>query len=379
MSSIHIIVISSVRPEPTSAGQIILHRHLVDQPGITWEIFGAEPLRLTASSALRRIMGRLGQTRWHRIVHDFWAWSDGAWLDQLLPTVISDPARTVVLTVAQGDACGAARRFARKHRLPLVTIFHDWWPDMVAIHPPFKRLLEKNFRELYKDSQLALCVSEKMRGLLGSHPNAEVLYPIAAKTNPRPRTQNVNFRVMYFGTLHEYGPMMGRALKELKGHSRIRLEARGGSPPWPFELLQELKREGLWLDYAPRSELNDWLASADAFLVPMVFEHAMYRRMETSFPSKIPEMVQFEKPLVIWGPEYCSAIQWGRLGNRALCVTDPDPRALLRTLESLSNSAEEQERLANATRNAAQVDFNPDRIQSQFMDALRGVIDVKPE
>lgn len=63
----------------------------------------------------------------------------------------------------------------------------------------------------------------------------------------------------------------------------------------------------LWLDFAPREELNDWLASADVFLVVMSFDPALMRRMETSFPSKLPEYAQFGKPLVIWGPELSGA------------------------------------------------------------------------
>lgn len=370
------IVISSVRPEPSSAGQILLHRHLVNQPGIEWKSFGAEPARLTASSAARRVMGRLAQTQMHRFAHDFWAWRDGRWLDDLLPTATSFSERTVVLTVAQGDACGAARRFAQKHRLSLVTIFHDWWPDMVSLHSPFQQLLEKQFCELYRHSQLVLCVSERMRDMLGHHPNAQVLYPIPAKAQPPlPPQPAQGFRVFYFGNLGEYGAMMAEAMKAIKGHSQVRMEVRGGNPRWPQGFRQEMQKQGIWHDHAPRAgaEFEEWLSSANAFLVPMVFEPTMRRRMETSFPSKMVEMAQLGKPLVIWGPEYCSAVKWARQGNRALCVTDPNPVVLRQTLEQLAGSVDEQQRLANAARQAAQTDFNPDQIQAQFMDALRGV------
>jgi len=379
MSIIRVIVISSVRPEPTSAGQIILHRHLVNQPGIEWESYGSEPTRLTASSAVRRAVGRLAQTRLHRWVHDFWAWRDGRWLDGCLPKAVSDRKQTVVLTVAQGDACGSARRFAQQHRLPLVTIFHDWWPDMAAVHAPFQKLLEKRFRELYCQSQLALCVSEKMRELLGPHPNAQVLYPIPAKVNPMPPSQKLgdHFRALYFGNLHEYGPMVAGGLNMLKRHPQIRLEVRGGNPRWPVSFKQEMKLEGLWIDYAPRTELAEWMGTADVFLVPMIFEPNMRRRMETSFPSKMVEMAQFGKPLVIWGPEYCSAVQWARKGNRALCVTDPNPMALRQVLEKLATSVDEQRQLADCAFCAAQTDFNSDRIQRQFTNAVRGVIELE--
>jgi glycosyltransferase involved in cell wall biosynthesis len=216
-----------------------------------------------------------------------------------------------------------------------------------------------------------------MRELLGPHPNVQVLHPIPAKTNPilLARMPHGVFRVMYHGNLFDYGPMVAEALAELKSHAQVRLEVRGGNPRWPEHFRQEMQREGLWHDYAPRAVLDGWMGTANAFLVPMVFEPAMRRRMETSFPSKMLEMAQFGKPLVIWGPEYCSAVQWARQGNRALCVIDSNPAALRQALEKLTASPTEQQRLAAAARQAAQNDFNPDGIQAQFMKALRNVLE----
>ena len=62
-----------------------------------------------------------------------------------------------------------------------------------------------------------------------------------------------------------------------------------------------------------------------------------------------------------------------RQGDRALCVTDPNPAALREALEKLTTSPAEQERFAAAARQAAQTDFNPVKIQTQFMDALRRI------
>jgi hypothetical protein len=42
-----------------------------------------------------------------------------------------------------------------------------------------------------------------------------------------------------------------------------------------------MRENGRWLDFAPREEVDAWLASADAFLVPMVFDPAMRRRMDS--------------------------------------------------------------------------------------------------
>jgi len=376
MNNLKVYVISSVRPEPSSAGQVILHRHLTDIPSLECEVYGLEPEVVTTSTVIRRIMGRLTQTRAQRFAQDFWAWRDGRWLDALLPTSVSDPTCSVVLTVAQGDACGAAQRFAQKHRLPLVTFFHDWWPDMAAVHRPFQRYLEMRFRDLYQQSQLALCVSEGMRVELSSHPNAQVLYPIPSKGTQLSERAKITdtLKVLCFGNLKEYGPMVANALQEFKGHSKIRMETRGTNPNWSEKFLDEMKQAGLWHEFAPADVLRNWMESADAFLIPMVFDPKKRRRMETSFPSKMLEMAQMGKPLVIWGPEYCSAVQWARRADRALCVTDPDPKVLREELEKLVSSPEEQQRLSIASRDAAAGEFSAERIQSQFMEALKSVL-----
>jgi glycosyltransferase involved in cell wall biosynthesis len=93
--------------------------------------------------------------------------------------------------------------------------------------------------------------------------------------------------------------------------------------------------------------------------------------MMTSFPSKMINAMQLGLPVVVWGPEYCSAVQWARRGNRALCVTDPDPAALRLALEALADSPSEQQRLAKSACEAAAGDFNSQRIQEKFIGILR--------
>lgn len=106
----------------------------------------------------------------------------------------------------------------------------------------------------------------------------------------------------------------------------------------------------------------------------MSFDPAWRRRMETSFPSKLPEYAQFGKPLVIWGPDYCSAIRWGRKGDRALCVTEDNPTALVSALEKIKDSPEIQEYYGQQARIAAQTEFNPNIIQSQFLENIQNLI-----
>lgn len=377
MPDVHVIVISSVHPEPTSAGQVVLHRHLVNQPGITLEVHGFEPVKPGPARQIRRIAGRLGRTRLHRFIEDFWVLWQGRWLDPELPKTIDDPARTVVLTVAHGDGFMAAQRFARRHKLPLVAFFQDWWPDIANVHAPLRATLEKQFRDLYHDASASLCVSEGMRDALGPNPKGKVLFPLASPSETPSRNPSLTgtpFKVCYSGNLTDYGPMLGEALEESLKHPEILLQVRGSNPNWPEERKRKMRENGRWLDFAPRAELESWLASADAFLVPMVFDSSKRRRMETSFPSKLIEFAQFGKPLVIWGPEYCSAVRWAQEGDKAICVTTPDPDRVIHKIFELQCKEDRiAEYLAKAQQSSNE-EFDPEMIQREFCQTLKQII-----
>lgn len=378
VQKINVIVISSVRPEPTTAGQIILHRHLVDQPGISLEVYGDEPKRSTLSKLIRRIAGRLGKGRLKSLIEDCWVLWEGRWIDAELPERIADPQRTIVLTVAHGDGFMAAQRFAKRHKLPLVSIFHDWWPDMTYAHSPFRSMLERKFKTLARESSVTFCVCKGMQVALGSVPQALILPPISAApskilpSNSEPRKP---FKILYSGNMGDYGPMLGDALEESLKHPDILLQVRGASPNWSEERKAKMRANGRWLDFAPRAELDAWLASADAFLVPMVFDDKMRKRMETSFPSKLVEFAQLGKPLIIWGPEYCSAIQWSGAEEKAICITSPSVAELLKALLELKACPNRLALLKSKTKKAAEAEFNPILIQTYFYQQLSGAFE----
>ena len=384
-----IIVISSVSPEPTSAGQIVLYRHLHQATGWNVDIV-PNPYQSKPKRWQTKLISRLEYTRFHRWGHDFQVIDRGMTWDktvinyqkQLFNDHINDHSnqKGIVLTVAHGDGCWAAQRFAQCYQLPLVTIFHDWWPDIPSLHQPFRRLLQQHFQQLYQQSDLALCVSEGMKNALGVHSNSQVLYPIPASLNKRITEQNqtrksdnnvsCRLKVVYSGGLYDYGPILAQLLEVIKEHPQIQVQVRGPRPNWPADFHAEMRDRNLWLDFAPREELNDWLTSADVFLVVMSFDPTLRRRMETSFPSKLPEYAQFGKPIVIWGPEYCSAIKWGKLGDRALCITEESPHIVVSALQKLNIDMGLYKHYESQTCLAAKSEFDPVVLQQQFIDAL---------
>ena len=381
---IKVIVISSVTPEPTSAGNMILYRHLTYSDSFWIHVISHlyPPVSINISS---RIVKRLQKTRFAKIGNDLEVIYCGSSWKKILSSNFPyskhlDKKRTVVLTVAHGDACWAAQHFAQQYHLPLVTFFHDWWPDIPTLHKPFRNLLENRFFDLYICSDLALCVSCGMKDTLGAHPNSQVIYPIPAllevqKPHQNRLSEHTEFKVVYSGNLYDYGSMLGSLLETCKDNSDIFLQVRGANPNWSTEFATEMRDRNLWLDFAPREELNEWLASADAFLVVMSFDLHLRRRMETSFPSKLVEYAQFGKPLVIWGPEYCSAVQWARKGDRSLVITNENPKAFVSALETLKSSPQLQEYYSQQARVAAQTEFSPISLQSQFLKQVQALIE----
>lgn len=319
-------------------------------------------------------MGKIGKIISPKIAGDFWVYWKARWIDPSLPKNIDRRQPTVVMTVAHGDGFMAAQRFAQRHSLPLVSFFQDWWPDMAEAHAWAKPVLDKQFRNLAGKSTAAICVSDGMKQALG-HPSCVVLPPIAAKARRTTfsSASESPIKIIYFGNLAEYGPMLAEALGASLDKPSINLVVRGGEPRWPRDLVEAMRRSGNFLEFAPRSELGAWLDSADAFLVPMVFDSGMRRRMETSFPSKLVEFAQLGKPLVIWGPEYCTAVAWGRRTGAALCVTDPDAKALVSALDKMAKSAAERSALAVAAQKAAANELDPVKIQQDFRSILEEI------
>ena len=119
---------------------------------------------------------------------------------------------------------------------------------------------------------------------------------------------------------------------------------------------------------------DDWLGSFNAYLVVMFFDAARRRRAETSFATKLVDYSRAGRPVVIWAPETSAVVQWAKKNKAALCVTEPDARALLSALVQLKRDRALQSELSARMRRAYETDFSPVRLQEQFMEGLNSVI-----
>jgi len=376
MDDINVIVISSVRPEKSTAAAVTLHRHLVNRPGIQLHILPAEHHEIVHGSFHSKIIPRLMRTPARRWAGD---------IDYLLHTtlalekrLVAPPARarTVVLTLAYGSGCWVAQRYARRHRLPLIVRFDDWWPDIAWVHTPVRRQLERRFLQLHRSADLSLCISEGMLKALGLHRNARVIFPIPHAEPIRTlkcQDSAGEFRVGYSGNMFDYSDMLADLAQLAVKQRNVRIEFRG-RPRWPRALMHEMRNRHLLHDFEPGPGFDDWLGSFDAYLVVMFFDAAQRRRAETCFATKLVDYSRAGRPVVIWAPESSAVVQWAKKSRAALCVTDPDARALLAALAHLKSDRALQLELGARVRRAYETEFSPVGLQQQFMEALNSVI-----
>lgn len=245
-----------------------------------------------------------------------------------------------------------------------------------------RNILESRFKKLYQDSTLALCVSEGMRQALGTHANAKLLFPIPEKSAfgqlPEASNKRENFTVIYAGVLSDiYGPMLQQLCTLSQGITEFNIKLFGPQPDWQESLIKEINQEEIYGGFITRDLLINELIKADALLVVMSFAAKDKTRMQTSFPSKLVEYCQFGKPIIIWGPEYCSAVRWAWEYQAALVVTSLLTQDLVKAIQELSTQPELQRTLGYKALEMAHSLFNSDKVQQQFFESIEKTIAFK--
>lgn len=380
-----IAIISSVPPDPNRiAGALILSRW-IDHPKIQWTYI--EPLK-KPKSILWRILDRLRRSRFHRLgkpaqlfyeqnllmirysLESFFRYS----LQQ-----VSELQPDIILSVAHGPFYKIAHRVSKRLGIPLILLAQDWWPAFPEAGNGMNREEEREFVRICGSSDGTIAVSDGMLRELGNPPNACVVHDLPSVITPshapRVTEPRSRFKAIYAGNLADYGPMIEKAALACEDSETVRLEVFGRAPIWWSEGMEaHLSRLGIYRGFLSPSDLLEMANSYDCILATMSFDPSLRLRMRTCFPSKIIELAQLGKPMIVWGPEDCSAVLWARKNNAALCITDESPDALRGALERLAKSPNLRESLTLAIRQSAQNEFNPSKIRQSFMGVLARVV-----
>jgi hypothetical protein len=325
-------------------------------------------------------LDRLGRTRLWRWVRNF----EMLAVSRLLPRELTAAAEQfqpdAIFTVADLTLSEAARRLAKHLNVPLISNFQDWWPRgqfYYSAERPFDCLVpvfEARFRRLFQESALVFCTSEGMKEYLGLHPNSHVLYPIGAKQIlPTKPVQSASKgrskrRLLYTGTAFgSYGAMLRELASRLEFNEHWELVIYGAKPDWPADELSKAEANGLYRGFLPFEQLKSEIATADACLAVMSFDTKLEVMMRTSFTTKVLDYCSGGKPIIVWGPDFCSPVRLCQKKGAALTVDSPDSRKVLDCLQRLSNETGLSDELANAALALAANELSHDVIHQTFV------------
>ena len=116
------------------------------------------------------------------------------------------------------------------------------------------------------------------------------------------------------------------------------------------------------------------LASADALLVVMSFEKEHELFMRTSFTTKFLDYVAFGKPVILWGPDYCTPFRVAHNHGGALGVDVSDAEAIVSACRQIATDTPLHEKLSKQALQLHQTLFNPDRLQEIFVGEIERLV-----
>jgi hypothetical protein len=379
---IRVFYVSYTPPVPSWGGAMSFYRHFVEHSD--FDLFVAtdspdvqryEVPYLYHRFNAPRWLDRMLRTRFYRWVSIYQHLITG----YFVPGQLWEAARIfkpdLVFTIAGSWNWTArvAQRIARRLRVPLVASFNDWFDFGVTMPPYFRGSIETAFRKFYRDCDLAFCTSEGMIEALGPHPNAHVLYPtggsmldinrefIPFTPSRRPAT------VFFAGSLSAwYGPMLEQ-LVQASSDSQLRFEIFGSNASWSREFESAAQTAGVYRGQVSFDRLKTYAQEADLLLLPMGFGSECAQIERTSFKTKFLDYLTFQKPIIIWGPEYCSAVRAACEFDAAECYTSPDAAGCIATLQHVVRSPKRQKQLVANAHRMYQSRFEPRRIHAVLL------------
>ena len=383
-----ILLVSIAPPRNDCGGRIVMHRHLVEQRPFKLHVASdadfSEDLLVHTPLRLPYLIRRLRKSRFGpRVAAWITDYENFIWpltTNQALENAIKDVKPDLLLVLADNSLSKLAYRSARKHGLPLAGLFLDWVPIMKGHfgHQWTRPALSQWFRRFYSECDLAFCTSDGMQEVLEPHPNSHVIYPMPGRhrvpEKPWPPS-NGKFRLVYVGSVENfYGRMLCSLIKKIEATNDLEIMIVGPNADWPIHFLRRAEAKGIYLGFRPPEKAAEVLAGADALLVVMSFEKEHELFMRTSFTTKFLDYVAFGKPVILWGPDYCTPFRVAHKHGGAVAVNQNDADAIVSACRQIAGNAAWREQLSEEARRLHKTLFNPDRLQEIFVGEIEKLV-----
>jgi hypothetical protein len=293
---------------------------------------------------------------------------------------IQDFGLEAIVSVAHGYHWLTAARVAKQLGLPFHLIVYDHLPDVTALPHWLRPNLERTFQQIYRQAQTRFCVSPYMDaeynrryGVAGTllYPSRGPDYP-AWDTPPTGNTGVQRLRIAFAGSIESggYADLLRTLAESLEADDELFLfgpHTRGTVKNWNLDMAA-IKLGGL----LPSGDLLGRLRQDfDVLFVPMSFyDRGHSTNMRLAFPSKLADYTAVGLPLLICGPDYCSAVRWARENAPVAEIVSSKSAREMREAIGRLRSADYRELLGRRALNIGATLFSYERAQHIFCSAL---------
>lgn len=382
-----ILHVTSTPPVPTWGGSMAFYRHFCERGDFDILVITDNQdvvrhhLPYTYFVINRgRLWRRLTTTRFYKLGHTLGHFVARDLTNPEILRAIDDFNPQAVFTVAGNWSWMAllAEKIARKRRIPLIGSFNDWWFYNSIRYRFADGLLERQFKKFYQRCDLAICTSDAMKRELGPHANAVVIYPMGAEAidtgDKLAEVSRGPFLSVFAGNLGEwYGKMLEQLLSVSAGED-LTFTIFGSNATWTDTFNDSVTRSGIYRGQVSFDKLRQEIKSADALLLLMGFDERVAQIEKTSFKTKFLDYISLQKPILLWGPEYCSAVQTAREFDCAEICASPRAEDFYRTILALRNNRERQRQLVENARRMYDERFNPNTLHHALTTSIRKAI-----
>jgi glycosyltransferase involved in cell wall biosynthesis len=168
--------------------------------------------------------------------------------------------------------------------------------------------------------------------------------------------------------------MLCSLIKKIEATNDLEIIVVGPNADWPKQLLERARANGIYLGFKPPEEAAEVLGSADALLSVMSFEKEHELFMRTSFTTKFLDYVSFGKPVILWGPEYCTPVRVACKHGGAAVVSTDDAGAVVSLCHQIARDTELNEKLSKQALQLHKTLFNPERLQAIFVCEIEKLV-----
>lgn len=382
---IRILFITNTPPIPTQGGAMTFYRHFIESGDFKVAVITDERQIINYELPYSYLLvntgkfgKRISNTRLFAYVQTFRRLIGVFGLNANILRYSVRFKPDVIFTVAGSWNWMAiiAQKVAKRLNVPLIGSFNDWWSYSSAYLPKFSGLIERRFKAFYKKCNLAICTSEGMYEALGAHNNHIILYPTGAKMNINasfiPATKD--FTIAFAGNLGDWYGKMLEALIVENQYENIHFKIYGFNQNWGEVFNEKVIKEGIYKGKVSFEVLKEEVQNCNALLLLMGFDKENAIIEKTSFKTKFLDYLSFKKPVILWGPDYCSAVKVASEFDSAEIIEENEPNEVLERIIGLIDNPQRQMELIKNGRKMYEERFDPEKLHALLKTSIESLV-----